>query len=226
MKQILTLLLLLCSTIAFAQDVIVKKDGSTVVCRVVELNETEIVYKRWTDLNGSNYVMDRSLASAINYENGKKINLSELTENMYQPSNQNDGYRQINDNALLNIDYVASNPLKKAKALKLTGLYGGGLLFLGGGLMMAGLIVEHGLDPSKNLFIAGISCMSVGAIGGTICLISAHNIKKKVNQLQEYSIYQQEFKFNNGSVLTPSIDLLRDQVLNTQTIGIGMKYNF
>ena len=70
-------MLLLCSASVSAQDVIVKKDGSTIVCRVVELTSSEITYKKWSNLNGSNYVMERSAASAINYENGKKVNLSE-----------------------------------------------------------------------------------------------------------------------------------------------------
>ena len=55
MKQFLILFLFLCSTSIFAQDVIVKKDGSTIVCRVVELTSSEITYKKWGDLNGSNY---------------------------------------------------------------------------------------------------------------------------------------------------------------------------
>ena len=47
MKKILLFLLLLCSIGVSAQDVIVKKDGSTIVCRVVEVNQTEVVYKRF-----------------------------------------------------------------------------------------------------------------------------------------------------------------------------------
>jgi hypothetical protein len=85
MKQLFVMLLLLCSAVANAQDVIVKKDGSTIVCRVVELTSTEITYKKWNDLNGSNYVMNRADASAINYQNGKKVNLSEAT-NLYTPN--------------------------------------------------------------------------------------------------------------------------------------------
>ena len=83
MKQLLVMFMLLGSTVVFAQDVIVKKDGSTVVCRVVELTTSEIVYKKWSDLNGSNYIMNRSDASAINYQNGKKVNLSEAGTNLY-----------------------------------------------------------------------------------------------------------------------------------------------
>ena len=93
MKQLLVFLLLLCSASVSAQDVIVKKDGSTIVCRVVEVSANEITYKKWSDLNGSNYVMDKSLASAINYESGKKESFSEAT-NLYTPNNQNDGSQQ------------------------------------------------------------------------------------------------------------------------------------
>lgn len=113
MKQLLVFLLFLCSASVSAQDVIVKKDGSTVVCRVVEVNATEIVYKKWSDLNGSNYVMERSSASAINYESGKKVDLSEV-DNQYLPHNQNTGEQQYNDNALLAIDR-ASHPKWKRK---------------------------------------------------------------------------------------------------------------
>lgn len=77
MKHLLVLLLLLCSMSVSAQDVIVKKDGSTVVCRVVEVTASEITYKKWSDLNGSNYVMDKSLASAINYQSGKRETFGE-----------------------------------------------------------------------------------------------------------------------------------------------------
>jgi hypothetical protein len=113
MKQLLVFLFLLCSGSVLAQDVIVKKDGSTIVCRVVELTSSEITYKKWTDLNGSNYVMSRSDASSISYENGKKVDLSDAT-NLYKPNNQNDGVQQYNDNALLAMDR-ASHPKKKRK---------------------------------------------------------------------------------------------------------------
>ena len=108
MKHLLILLFFLCSMSVSAQDVIVKKDGSTIVCRVVELTESEIVYKKWSDMKGPSYVMERSAASAINYQNGKKVNLSQAT-NLYKPNNQNDGTQQYNDRALLNID-AAEHP--------------------------------------------------------------------------------------------------------------------
>ena len=125
MKQLLVFLLLLCSASVSAQDVIVKKDGSTIVCRVIEVKGTEIVYKKWGDQNGSNYVMEKSAASAINYESGKRENFSEV-ESLYSPGNQNDGSQQLNDKALLMMDkeeHKASN-IKKAKTLRKIGWIG------------------------------------------------------------------------------------------------------
>ena len=56
----LYLLFAVCSLSGNAQDVIVKKDGSTVVCRIVELTTTEAVYQKWNASNNYNYVMNLS----------------------------------------------------------------------------------------------------------------------------------------------------------------------
>lgn len=127
MKKLLTILLFLCSVGIMAQDVIVKKDGSTIVCRVEKVSETDVTYKLWSDLKGSSYVMDKSLVSAINYENGKKVNLSEAT-NFYKPNNQNDGVQQYNDRALLQLDAAANYSSTKSKTLKTIGWIGGPVL--------------------------------------------------------------------------------------------------
>ena len=136
MKQLLVLLLFLCSINIMAQDVIVKKDGSTVVCRVIEVTASEITYKKWGDLNGSSFIIDKSLVSAINYESGKKETFSNA-HSLYLPNNQNDGVQAMNDTALLKMDLAANNPYKKVKRLKIIGWIGGGALVAGGAMLMA-----------------------------------------------------------------------------------------
>ncbi|MBR1415305.1 MAG: hypothetical protein IJ570_05525 [Prevotella sp.] len=222
MKHLLVFLLLLCAASVSAQDVIIKKDGSTIVCRVVELTDTEITYKKWSDLNGSNYVMERSAASAINYEDGRKVSLSEVT-NLYTPHNQNDGTQQYNDKALLKLDYVTGNPYKKAKKLKTVGWIGGGVCVLGGAFMIAAS--QNGAIHHNNLLIAGISTMAAGGVLGTYCYISAHKIKKDYDTLN-YSLLHEDFKFSNGSSLSAGIDMLRDNTLGQNTLGLGLRYNF
>ena len=222
MKQLLVFLLLLCAASVSAQDVIVKKDGSTIVCRVVELTATEITYKKWSDLNGSNYVMDRSLASAINYENGKKVNLSEV-DNLFQPGNQNDGVQQYNDRALLTLDASAAKLPKKVKKLRTIGLVGGAIVVGVGGIVMLTAPSDEGYEEQM---ITGGVIMGCGVVGTTICLLRAQSYKRQMDMLQVSSIYQYNFEFSNGSNLSAGIDMLRDRNIGNNTLGIGLRYNF
>lgn len=230
MKHLLFLMLLCCAICASAQDVIVKKDGSTVVCRVLEVNNSEVAYKLWTNLNGSSYIMDLSLVSAINYENGKKESFSDITENKYLPYNQSDGERQINDKALIVMDNI-----KKAKKLKIAGYTVGGTLVVGGIAMLAAGLSSKGWDDVRPDDYVLTDCLGLGAafipVGAAItaaCLIKSNKIKKEYNKIQNFALYQQDFNFKNGSSITPSVDMLKytDKGFNTQTIGMGLSYNF
>lgn len=227
MKQLLVFLFLLCTASVSAQDVIVKKDGSTIVCRIVELSSSEITYKKWSDLNGSNYVMDRSLASAINYENGKKVNLSEST-NLYLPHNQNDGVQQYNDRALLQLDAAISRPDKKVRSLRTTGWVGGGLLFAAGVLFFSSSEVLGGddwlIDDDQALPIS-LACIGGAAVWTTSFLLVANHVKKQ-NQSVSIPIYQHEFKISDDSFLSLGADMLHDQTLGYNTLGLGLRYNF
>ena len=222
MKQFLVLFLFLCSASVFAQDVIVKKEGSTIVCRVVELTSSEIVYKKWSDLNGSNYVMNRTDASAINYQNGKRVNLSEAT-NLYTPNNQNDGKQQYNDRELLALDASAAKLPKKVKKLRTIGLVGGAIVVGVGGIVMLTAPSDKGYDEQM---IKGGVIMGCGVVGATICLLKAQSYKRQMDMLQVSSIYQYNYEFSNGSNLSAGIDMLRDHNIGNNTLGIGLRYNF
>lgn len=228
MKHWLFLMLFCCAVCASAQDVIVKKDGSTVVCRVLEVKNSEVVYKLWTERNGSSYIMDISLVSSINYESGKKESFSEIMENKYSPYNQSNGERQINDKALLIMD-----DLNKVKLLKIVGYTVGGTIVAGGILMTSWGLLEGKHDEYKywkfpGLWGAGIAVIPVGAAFTAACLIKSNKIKKEYNKIQNFALYQQDFNFKNGSSIRPSVDMLKytDKGFNTQTIGLGLSYNF
>lgn len=72
-KNILFVLLSLTSVhMASAQDIIVKKDGSTVLSKVIEIGSTEVKYKKWSNQDGPLYTIAVSELLSINYENGEK----------------------------------------------------------------------------------------------------------------------------------------------------------
>lgn len=225
MKKLLFLLMLLCPMIASAQDVIVKKDGSTVVCRVEKVSETDVTYKLWSDLKGSSYVMDKSLVSAINYESGKKETFSETTS-LYTPNNQNNGVQALNDNALLNLDKSLDNSpeYKKIKRLKTWGWIGGGVLVAGGVLFLG--IAATDQHTNNGAAGGGIACLLAGAGVTTTCLIVAHKQKKKLDAFSTSSLYRYDIPFSNGSQLSVGADMLHDRIMDKRTVGLGLSYNF
>lgn len=226
MKQLLILCFFLCSTSLYAQDVIVKNDGTTIVCRVIELNATEIVYKKWSDLKGSNYVMDRSLASTINYENGKKVNLSDVS-NTYKAGNQNDGEQRYNDKALLKMDYAASQPLQTVKKIKTIG-WVTGIVGVGVGAAFLAMASKSGVNynDKKQYTIGGVAC-AIGITGFTVCQLIANKKQKLIEQMLQTSVvYQKNLYLGNGSVLSAGVDMMKDNVWGYSTLGLGVRYNF
>lgn len=80
----LLILLSFASLNVSAQDVIVKKDGSTILSKVLEVNQNDIKYKKHSNKNGPTYTINKSDIISINYENGEKDTFS--TNNIDQNS--------------------------------------------------------------------------------------------------------------------------------------------
>ena len=60
------------TTIVQAQDVIVKRDGSTILSKVLEVNQNDIKYKKFSNQQGPTYTIDKAEVMSINYEGGDK----------------------------------------------------------------------------------------------------------------------------------------------------------
>lgn len=228
------LFVFLCSLTVYAQDVIVKKDGNTIVCRVVEVGQTEVVYKRWTELQGNNYVMNLSDIASIHYENGQKKNFGTTTESN-SPLVLNNIPQNIDDGALLAMASKTSTK-SKTKRLKRIGWIGGAIL-LGAGIpcLVVGVIGEEEYyygsgyydEVNPGLTAAG-AVLSAGGIALTTgCLVRAHRLSKKVPyNVQNIPVWQNEFKLKNQSTLSTDICAINDGRLRTSTLGLGISYNF
>ena len=62
--------------ICFAQDVLVKKDGSTILVKVLKITETEVEYKDFNNQDGPTRVISIANLLSINYQNGQKESFS------------------------------------------------------------------------------------------------------------------------------------------------------
>ena len=72
MKKFLLLIVAIATLQAYAQDVIVKTDGSTILSKVLEVNTNDIKYKKHSNPNGPTYTINKSEVLSINYQNGDK----------------------------------------------------------------------------------------------------------------------------------------------------------
>lgn len=95
-KILLILFSFVCSN-GFAQDVIVKKDGSTILSKVLEVNTSEIKYKKYSNLDGPTYTILKTELLSINYKNGESEKFtSESVDNVsnIMPSVHNERLNQ------------------------------------------------------------------------------------------------------------------------------------
>lgn len=75
MKEIKTIILTaicMTSSYTFAQDLIVKKDGSVIQAKVTKVGTSEVEYKKWSNPDGPQYSITIADILAINYKNGDK----------------------------------------------------------------------------------------------------------------------------------------------------------
>ena len=57
--------------LVLSQDVILKKDNTTILSKVLEINSTEVKYKKWSNQDGPTYSISRYEVTSINYQNGE-----------------------------------------------------------------------------------------------------------------------------------------------------------
>ena len=71
LKLIITLIFLKLTTLN-AQDIIILNNTDEIKSKVIEILDSQVKYKKWTNLNGPSYSIDKSEIFMIKYANGEK----------------------------------------------------------------------------------------------------------------------------------------------------------
>lgn len=72
MRKILLILNILLSISVMAQDVIIKRNGDELQCKILEVSKNEVKYKRWSNQEGPMFAEKKADIFMIKYENGEK----------------------------------------------------------------------------------------------------------------------------------------------------------
>ena len=70
-KIILLLMVLVLHANAFCQDIIVKRNNETIKAKIIEVNQNDIKFRRWDNLDGPVYIIQKSDIASIVYQNGE-----------------------------------------------------------------------------------------------------------------------------------------------------------
>ena len=237
---LLCLLFAVCSLSGNAQDVIVKKDGSTVVCRIVELTATEAVYQKWNASNNYNYVMNLSDINIINYQDGRRWTSDGTTHNnsLTPQSNDYNASTQMNEAQLYALDnrFREYNPnidyAKKAKRLKRAAWATGCICLFGGIILMGSAAGEDAMDAAAGYEWAmagpGLALIGISVTMTPILLKKAANYRRIAEKYSVNSapIFEKEITLRNGNRLRPGVDMLSSHVQKKPSLGLGLRYSF
>lgn len=225
MRKYLFLIFLFASTLtASAQDVIVKKDGSTILSKVIEIGTAEIKYKKWNNQNGPNYTISKSEVQAINYENGDKETFGEeVVTQPQQQFNYNDYQSQMAESMAANNRLQKERLLASAKSWRTVGNVWYWVSFLGG--IGGGIALYSSGYKESTYWICAGSGVASALIGLGICSAVANNKEKAANSIASVPLIKQDFDLGN-SRLSAGIDLMNDQNMRERAIGLGLSLNF
>ncbi len=233
MKRLLfSLVALALTSICFAQDVLVKKDGSTILAKILRITETEVEYKNYDNPDGPTRVISISSLLRINYQNGQTETFATASDDIVTKETATSF---SNDQKLLQMYNSMQNTAmtKRARKLKIVG----GVV--GSALVVTGLIVgatfrtyDHSGRFSHHKYRCGhiASGLTMIVAGGAIwtgCYIPAKNLEKKSKYSVDASpVFQQEFNVGKHERLMVGVDMLNDNTMKHQTVGMGLRYNF
>ena len=87
-----------------AQDIIVKRNGDELQCRILEVSKNEVMYKRWTNQDGPAFSEKKSNIFMIKYENGEKDMIAHSSPTS-EPSALSSGMNSVDPN-----EYIFEEP--------------------------------------------------------------------------------------------------------------------
>lgn len=220
MKRFLfSLVAILFTCICFAQDVIIKKDGTTILSTVIKVGQSEVEYKKYNNQTGPTYTISIKDLSAINYANGTKDTFTS-TYNDQGIFTSETASQFSNDEGLMRIYNAHDRKLKKANRIKTIGWIVGGTLFAAGGALIVSSVSDD------DIVIIGSAIAGAGVITWTTCYLVGKNMEKKAKySVQSNPVFQQEFKIGKNS-LALGVDMLKDNTFKNQTLGLGLSYKF
>ena len=218
-RFLLSRVALVITSVCFAQDIIVQKDGSTIQAKVLKVTQSEVEYKKFGNLEGPTYTISTKDLQCINYQNGTKDTFVSPNYNPNIVTNET-ATQFSNDQQLL---ALYSNPAKEIKIGKR--LITWGWILCGTGTLVSTMLIAD--NPAADAVPYELIPFAVGVGAGIpMIIVGKGKIKKSNFVVQSSPIYQHEFNIGKNDRLIVGVDMLKDNTHKNHTLGLGISYNF
>lgn len=235
-------LLFLSSLHVNAQDVIVKKDNSTILSKITKVSTTEIEFKKWSNLDGPTYIISISDVIRINYENGE-YDIFETTQYEDNKVNEADNPRYVKgilevksgSKLTLNGNRLSDNEVRDLLGKEYYSDYQTGKRFLNAAGVLEVVFILTAI-PAFYLIAGGIAGRNVtgltfgllfasvsvpcGILFGVFDGVGSRRIRGVVN---EYNSNNTNFSLMISPTL---INCEIPQLQNTYGVGVTLRANF
>ncbi len=223
--------MLACVFVGVAQDIIIKKDGTLLNGKVVEITEQEVKYRKADNPDGPVYTVKIADVSRINYDNGASDVFDRKLENTQVQQTATDTRMltgqgsTASDLDLLNLNLTAQKKANLPKILKITSFV------VGVPLIVAGVCLlwksDNYYGPSKEYSIPGGLLLGAGVVSGTTLFVIGCRQQKKLDRMtfESTSIFEHNVFDNGDKSLTLSANVLSNR-MNNRAFGLGMTYTF
>lgn len=214
-KIIALFVLFACSSIQliFAQDILVKKDGTAIKAKIQEIGTTEIKYKAADNLDGPTYVIPKSDVLSINYENGTHEII-----NSNQQISTTIGRESLGSSFVLRNE--VDNYYKQARTLKV-------LSWIVTGIGVTSLIGSAGIALSGDETTFESPLFWTPVVLGTGCVIAGFPMRNAANnkidmarRISQSTVTLSQFKIGNTR-MTPMLSLCHDNITHKKSFSIG-----
>ncbi|MBP5708534.1 MAG: hypothetical protein J6W61_02060 [Bacteroidales bacterium] len=200
-RSILLFACLLYGCILSAQDVITKKDGTTIQALVTDIGESQISYKYYSNPEGPTYTMNFSDILVITYENGMQERFNSNNEASYSSPqgvmtyNSWSGKVTMGGTTLSNemlAKYFSPEEYNEFQSGKATSTVGGVIGCIGAFVFgwNIGTLVAGG-EPNTAMLIGGGAVTAGGLI---ISAIGEKKMKKAVNSYNTSVVYRPDLR--------------------------------
>lgn len=235
---------MMCFLAGSAQDVIVKRDGTTILAKVLKVSPSFVEYKKASNQDGPTYAISVNDIMAINYENGEKESYNTDTKDENTSNNTISTTQSSVDNSLSTSKSTYDRPLNfnglgayqekedLLRSARTNKTWGTVCIVAGVSTAVVGLLLSEGIfdvmDQTTSYVLIG-GGIGLGCIAGGILHGIAARQRSEANSIRVASLYKREYKIDKNTSVSPGVILMANNeslLKNKYSIGIGASLVF